>query len=196
MLKALLGGVAASALLALATPAMANGQGGGGGNNSPSTSFNANGTIGTSQGMTFDATKSVTIAFDNTISASSGSGFGGDITVGNLGGTGCGCVNVANFSGSGSAGSVVGGFNGETYGGSGGLAGSYSWSEGAFTASTQGFALVEGQVMNYGQSEFTQSLTVDITKTSDLHLDSSELTNTNWEFETTSNGNSGGWGNW
>jgi hypothetical protein len=120
--------------------------------------------------MTISNSDKLNVSIDNTLTASSGSGFGGTFTVNPNFAAG---TNAATFSGSGTAFSIagdlsvnLGGYDHDKNSGWGGnlgtdIAGSYSSSSGSFTATTLNAASITGQVMNFGQSEFTRSFTAD-----------------------------------
>lgn len=114
----------------------------------------------------------MSLSIDDTLTASSGSGFAGSLTVNPNYALG---TSSANFNGSGNAWSVAGGITGSLGPISGGLAGSESNSAGNFTASTTNYAAVSGQVMNFGQSEFTRSFTLDVDHSDSFKLNDSWL---------------------
>jgi hypothetical protein len=133
------------------------------------------------------AGQSLDVNIDNTLSASSGSGFGGDIKVnGLLNGNLINGGSIATFSGAGTAWSIAGGLEGyysayPVFGADGGVAGSISSSSGGFTATAVNNASVDGQVMNFGQSDYTKSFTFDYHSDSDFTFnDSNTLSISGW----------------
>lgn len=142
-MKNMFGALVAMAAMVAATPAMAD-KGGvpNGGNNGVQSSV-------TTQSYSDYRNRNLQIDIERSVSAASGSGFGGTIDVNGLNING---GSHASFAGFGLAGTFTSGGVGTAL--------SFSGNIGEFRADAVGNAAVSGDVMNFGQSQFTDSFTM------------------------------------
>ena len=133
---------------------------------------NINGNLQSGSNASFDTSQSQTvdINIDNTLSAESGSGFVGELTLGDG-------ASAAQFAMTGLAGSVAGNLGGNAY--------SLSGNTADLNAAVQGNGSLTGQVVNFGQSQFTNSFTLDYSASSDMNFDSSAFQSSNINFDAT-----------
>jgi hypothetical protein len=162
-MKKLLMGAAAALTLAVAGQASAQSAGGviGAGN--------VNGNLQSGASTSFDTSQSqsIDINIDNTLSAESGSGFVGNLTLGNG-------ASAAQFHMDGLAGSVAGQIAGNAY--------SLSGNTADLNAAVQGNGSLTGQVVNFGQSQFTNSFTLDYEADSEVNFDAASFQSSNINF--------------
>lgn len=130
---------------------------------------NVNGNLQTSASTTFDAsdTRSLDINIENTLSAASGSGFVGDLALG-------AGASAAQFSMDGLAGSLAGN--------AGGAAFSLSGNTVDMASAVQGNGELSGQVLNFGQSEYTQAFTVDYSADTSFDVSSAQFQSADVNF--------------
>lgn len=150
--------VATPSMAQTGTVALGGGYGDGVGNQS----------ITSNQTVANNSSHNLQIDVEHSISGASGSGFGGAFDVNGLANGG---TSMAAFSGSGLAGTLVAEGNGV------GL--SISGNTGNFTASAAGNASVNGDVMNFGQSQFTNSFTFSFDRQRSASFTDSNMSSTN-----------------
>jgi hypothetical protein len=130
---------------------------------------NLNGNLATSANTSLDVVNSTTldVSIDNTLSAASGSGFVGDLTLG-------AGASAAQLHMTGIAGSLAGSLGNAAY--------SLSGNDMDLNGAVQGNGSLTGQVVNFGQSEFTNSFTFDYSRENSFEFSENQAQAANVNF--------------